>query len=69
MLAGLIRSLSLGGCRAAAGLRGEGAAVLEAREQRGRGAVPGAAAAVSRQGNGQTDNKWVGGKRQGETAH
>lgn len=69
MLTGLIQSPSLGGCQAAAGLRGEGAAGPEAREQRGRGAVPGAAAAVSRQGEGQTDNKWVGGKTQGETAH
>lgn len=63
--AGLIRSPSQGGCQAAAGLRGEVAAGLEDREQHGRGAVPGAAAAVSRQG----DTEWVGGRRQGETTH
>lgn len=51
MLAGLIQSLSLLGCQAAAGLRGEGAAGSEAHEQHGRDAVPGAAAAVSRQGD------------------
>lgn len=45
---GLIRSLSQGGCQAAAGLRGEVAAGSEVHEQHGRGAVPGAAAAVSR---------------------
>lgn len=67
MPAGLIRSLSQGGCRAAAGWRGEVAAGLEAREQHGRGAVPGAAAAVRRPEGRQTETKWVGGKRQGET--
>ncbi len=54
MPAGLIRSPSQGGCQAAAGLRGEVAAGPEAREQHGRGAVPGAAAAASRQGDRQT---------------
>lgn len=64
-----IRSPSRGGCRAAAGLRGEVAAGLEAREWHGRGAAPGAAAAASRQRDRQTDTKWVGGKRQGEATH
>lgn len=45
--AGLILSLSQEGCQVAAGLMGEVAAGLEAHEQHGRGAVPGAAAAVS----------------------
>lgn len=67
--AGLIRSPSRGGCQVAAGLRGEVAAGPEARERRGRGAAPGAAAAASRQGDRQTDTEWVGGKRQGETTH
>lgn len=49
--AGPIQSLSQGGCQAAADLRGEVAVVLEARVQHGRGAAPGAAAAVSRQGD------------------
>ena len=57
MPAGPIRSPSQGGCRAAAGPTGEVAAGPEAREQHGRGAVPGAAAAVSRQGDRQTDTR------------
>ncbi len=65
--AGLIQSQSQGGCQAVAGLRGEEAVGREAREQHGRDAVPGAAAAAGRQGDRQTDTKWVGGKRQGET--
>lgn len=64
----LIQSLSQGGCQAAAGQRGEVAAGPEAREQHGRGAVPGAAAAVSRPEDRQTDTEWVGGKMRGETA-
>lgn len=59
MPTGLIQSLSRGGCRAAAGLRDEVAAGPEAREQHGRGAVPGAAAAVSRQGR-QAERHQVG---------
>lgn len=69
MPAGLIQSLSQGGCQVAAGPRGEAAAGPEAREQRGRGAVPGAAVAASRQEDRQTDTEWVGGRRQGETTH
>lgn len=64
----LIQSLSQGGCQAAAGQRGEVAAGPEVREQHGRGAVPGAAAAVSRPEDRQTDTEWVGGKMRGETA-
>lgn len=44
--AALIRSPSQGGCQGAAGPRGEAATGLEAHGQHGRGAVPGAAAAV-----------------------
>lgn len=69
MPAGLIRSPSQGGCQAAAGRRGEVAAGPEARERHGRGAVPGAAAAVRRAEGRQTETKWVRGKRQGETTH
>jgi len=61
VLAGLILRLSQRGCQAAAGLRGEEAAGWEARGQRGRGAVPGAAAAVDR----EIDRNTVG---QGEKA-
>jgi len=44
--AGLIQNLSQGGCQVAADPRDGVAAGQEAREQRGRGAVPGAAVAV-----------------------
>lgn len=47
VLAGLIQSQSQEGCQVAADPRGGVAAGLEAREQHGRGAVPGAAAAVN----------------------
>ena len=67
--AGLNQSPSQGGCRAAADLRGEAAVGREARERHGRGAVPGAAAAVSRKGDRQIETKWVRGKRRGETTH
>jgi len=58
--AGLTRRLPQGGCQAAGGLKGEAAAGPEAREQHGRGAVPGAAAA----GRSQTNSEWVGGRKQ-----
>lgn len=61
--AGLIRNLSQGGCQEAAGRRGGVAAGPAAREQHGRGVVPGAAAAVSRPEDRRQDAKWVGGKR------
>ena len=65
-----IQSPSQGGCQAAAGLTGEVAAALGAREQHGRGAVPGAAAAVNRQGNRQTPSGSEGkGKEKLQTKH
>ena len=45
--AGLIRSQSQEGCQVAADPKGGVAAGLEAREQHGRGAAPGAAAAAN----------------------
>lgn len=56
-----IQHLSLGGGRAAAGLRGEGAAELGGRGQRERGAEPEAAAAVNkrRETADKTKDKWV----------
>lgn len=61
VLASLIQPLSLGGCQVAEGLKGEGAAGREAREQRGRGAEPGAAVAASKRErrDRQTDTEWV----------
>lgn len=51
--AGPTQSRSQGGCQVVADPRGEVEAGLEAHEQRGRGAVPEAAAAVSGKGERQ----------------
>lgn len=66
---GLIQSLSQGECQAAASLRGEGAAEPEVREQHGRGAVPGAAAAVSRPEDRRTDRHQVGQREKTRRTH
>lgn len=60
--AGRSQRLSQGGGRAAAGLKGEGAAGLGGHGRRVRGAEPEAAAAVNkRRGTGdKTEDKWVG---------
>lgn len=68
--AGPIQSLLQGGCQAAAGLRGEVAAGPEVRVQRGRGAAPGAAAAVSKQGGKQTPSGLEGkGRKKPQTKY
>lgn len=64
--AGLIRSLSPGGCQAAAGLMGEVVAGLEAHEQHGRGVVPGAAAAARRPEDRQTPSGSEGARTEQE---
>lgn len=53
----------------AAAPRGGAAAGPEGREQRGRGAAPGAAVAARQQGCRQTNTKWVGGKEKPLAAH
>lgn len=60
--AGQIQRPSQGGCRAAAGLKGVGAAGLGGRGRHGRGAEPAAAAAVNkcRETGDKTEGKWVG---------
>lgn len=60
--AGQSQHPSRGGCRAAAALKGEGAAGLGGREQRERGAEPEAAAAANkcRETGDTTEDKWVG---------
>lgn len=59
---GQIQRPSQGGCRAAAGLKGVGAAGLGGRGRHGRGAEPAAAAAVNkcRETGDKTEGKWVG---------
>lgn len=60
--AGRSQHPSQGGCRAAAGLRGAGAVGQGGRGLRGRGAEPGAAAAVNKrkETGDKTEDKWVG---------
>ena len=61
--AGRSQRPSQGGCRAAAGLKGVGAAGLGGRGPRERGAEPEAAAAVNKHGRetgDKTEDKWVG---------
>lgn len=60
--AGRSQRLSQGGGRAAAGLRGGGAAGPAGRGPREKGAEPGAAAAVNkrRETGDKTEDKWVG---------
>lgn len=60
--AGRSQRPSRGGCRAAAGLKGEGAVGPGDRGQRERGAEPEAAAAVNkrRETEDTTEDKWVG---------